>query len=64
MRSPIQVAPVLRCISTASNHAGIQPSDTVTKQNCENRALSKYCFWGQKAAGCDATGSPYITCKA
>ena len=64
MRSPIQVAPILRCISTVSKHAGIQPSDTVTEQNCQHGALSKYCFWGQKTAGCDATGRPYITCKA
>jgi hypothetical protein len=64
MRSPIQASPVSRYISTVRYNSGIQPSDSVTEQKCEHGSLTKYCFWGQRERGCDATGRPYITCKA
>ena len=64
MQSPIQASPVFRCISTVETNFGVQPSDSVTEQNCEQGALTKYCFWGLKEKGCDATNRPYITCKA
>ena len=64
MQAPIQAAPVFRGISTASTTGGVRPSDTLTEQTCDRGAITKYCFWGASEQGCDATGSPYITCKA
>ncbi|MBO3463957.1 hypothetical protein G7B40_030345 [Aetokthonos hydrillicola Thurmond2011] len=61
MNLPIQSAPIFRGLSALTVEAGITPSGTNT-QCCGSNCLTKYCFIGLSARGCDRNNNPYIAC--